>query len=144
LAGVVKADHSKRTEGNHLSESIGEFARSLVKYGLIGILTVGVQAGIFLLLAELFRLSGLVSYVLAVITSLVVAYFGQSRWTFAARKSRSVTKYGVVVLISFALGSVGTWVIVDWAGLSPFFALPLMVFVIPFLSFLMLRAWVFR
>ena len=115
-----------------------------MKYGVIGILTVAVQAGIFILLAQHFRLSGLVSYVVAVITSLVVAYFGQSRWTFAARKSRSVVKYGVVVLISFALGSIGTWAIVDWARLSPFLALPLMVLVIPFLSFLMMRAWVFR
>lgn len=121
----------------------GEFVSSLMKYGLVGVLTVATQASIFIVLTEKFRISGIVSYTAAVITSLIVAYFGQSRWTFAARKSRSVLNYCAVVLVSFALGSGGTWMIVDWARLSPYFALPLMVFVIPLLSFFMLRAWAF-
>ena len=132
-----------RYHGGKLRGRMGDFARSLLKYGLVGILTVATQASIFIVLAEKFRISGFVSYTVAVTTSLIVAYFGQSRWTFAGRKSRSVVNYCIVVLISFALGSGGTWVIVDWAKFSPYFALPLMIFVIPLLSFLMLRAWAF-
>jgi len=121
-----------------------ELLTSLFKYALVGMLTVATQASIFIFLASAVKLSGLVSYTLAVAASLMVAYFAQSRWTFADRKSRSPIKYLAVFIWSFCVGSTSTWIIVDWAKLSPFWALPVMVVVIPFMSFLMLRAWVFR
>ena len=121
-----------------------ELARSFIKYGLVGVLTVATQATLFLLLANGLRLQGLLSYAIAVGVSLLVAYFGQSRWTFAERKSRSVSKYLAVVVISFCVGSASTWLIVDWARLSPLWALPVMVLFIPVMSFVMLRSWAFR
>ena len=120
------------------------FLQSLVKYGLVGVLTVATQAAIYLLLAQYFRFEGLISYAVAVLSSLVITYFGQSRWTFADRKSRSVVRYAIVVAGMFCLGSIGTWLIVDSAKFPPAWALPLMVILIPFMSFLLLRHWVFR
>jgi putative flippase GtrA len=135
---VERKDHASAREG------VIELVQSFIKYGLVGILTVATQAAIFLLLANVLRLKGLLSYAIAVAISLIVAYFGQSRWTFADRKSRSVVKYLLVVVLCFCVGSLSTWLIVDWGRLSPFWALPVMVFFIPTMSFLMLRAWAFR
>lgn len=127
-----------------MPDGLAEFFVKLFKYGLVGTLTVVTQVSIYIILATVLQLSGLISYTFAVIVSLVVAYFGQSRWTFADRKSRSVWKYSIIVIVSFCMGSGSTWVIVDWARLSPLWALPVMIVVIPFMSFLMLRAWAFR
>ena len=121
-----------------------EFLVKLFKYGLVGVLTVLTQAGIYLLLADYWRFSGLFSYSVAVVASLVVAYFGQSRWAFADRKSRSVLRCSIVAMASICIGSGSTWLIVDWGKLSPLWALPVMVVFIPFMSFLMLRVWAFQ
>lgn len=127
-----------------LQDNIVKLFGSLIKYGLIGVLTVATQAIVFVMLVDGLRFPSLVSYALAVGASLLVAYVGQSRWTFADRQSRSVTAFLSVAVLSFCIGSANAWLIVDWAGLSPLWALPVMLFVLPLLSFLALRAWAFR
>jgi putative flippase GtrA len=126
------------------SGSIPAVVSSFVRYSIVGILTVVTQAVLFIFLTKAMGVSGLVSYAAAVAGSLLVAYFAQSRWTFAERTSRSPGRYIAVVIACFCIGSASTWVIVDWAKLSPYWVLPIMVVAIPVLSFFILRAWVFR
>lgn len=117
--------------------------RSLLRFGIVGVGAVLVQAFLFLFLAKYLELSGFVANTLAFAVSLVISYFGQSRWTFSDRKERSVARFLTLAAVSFVLGSGGAWLVVDRWGYSAYWMFPAILILIPLASFLLMRGWVF-
>jgi putative flippase GtrA len=78
------------------------------------------------------------------VIALVISYLGQSRWTFSDRQDQSLTKFLCVAVITLLVGSACTWLIVDWAGKPPAWAVPVLLVVIPLISYLMISFWAFR
>lgn len=117
--------------------------KSLVRFGIVGILAGLTQATLFFVLEKYTGLSGLVANAFAFVFALLISYFGQSRWTFADRENRSIPRFITIGLVSLVVGSGGAWIIVDRWRFSPIWMLPVILFIIPAASFLLMRAWAF-
>jgi putative flippase GtrA len=102
------------------------------------------QSAIFYIAVSQADLSGFVANTLGFAISLLISYFGQSRWTFADRKRRSVPRFLVVALTSFGIGSGGAWLIVDRLLFPPAVMVPIILIAIPSSSFVLMRSWAFK
>jgi putative flippase GtrA len=123
--------------------SIRELVLSLTRFGVVGAAAALVQATLFWLIMKNVAISGFSANTLAFAASLVVSYFGQSRWTFGDRPNRSILRFVMLALLSFAIGSAAAWLIVDRGGYSPNWMLPVILIVIPLTSFVVMRSFVF-
>jgi putative flippase GtrA len=115
----------------------------VARFGIVGLATSATQAVAFLFLVNILGAPGSFSNVLAYFASLMVSYFGQSRWTFADRERRSLAKYGLAVIANLVLGSGLAWLIVDKGRFSSYWMLPVILIVLPATSYLMLGRLVF-
>lgn len=120
-----------------------QLIHSLFRFGIVGVAAVLAQALLFMLLVAHAGLSGFIANTLAFLASLLISYFGQSRWTFGDRTKRSVSRFLALVIVSFTLGSGGAWAVVDLWGRSPYWMLPVILIVIPLSSFFLMRGWIF-
>ncbi len=115
---------------------------SIIKFGIVGLLAVVTQACSFVALTYYCGLSGFAASFWALIVSLMISYYGQSRWTFSDRKKRSIFKFSIIAMMSFVLNTGAGLLIVDWWQLSPIWVVPIILSV-PFFSFLTMRGWAF-
>jgi putative flippase GtrA len=117
---------------------------SVFLFGVVGAGAVLMQALIFFFLAQYAGLSGFAANTVGFAVSLVISYWGQSRLTFSDRKYRSVSRFLIIAVVSFVIGSGSGWLIVDVAHRSPLWVLPIILLAIPAASFFMMRGWAFR
>ena len=134
------------------SDEYRRFIRSLLARRWVRFcLVTGLTALVYILLGALFvqawgwplLLGNAVAYVL----SLLVAYFGQCRWTFqpagGLHRDMALRFFWVQVgglLLNSVLVSILTWLL----GLSYGLAMPLVSILVPVCLYLLCRFWVFR
>ena len=120
--------------------------RSLIRFGLTGILATLTHVGVFVLLVELAHLRPLFASVPAFLSAVGVSYVLNYRWTFTASGPHRVMlpRFVLVSVTGLILNLLITYLVVDlwalWYGL----ALMAIVIVIPISTYLLSRFWVFR
>ena len=80
---------------------------------------------------------------------LCAGYLAHSRWSFAgaagaAAEHAKVGRFLLSALLAFIVNSTWVWLLVSILRLPPLTPVPLMMFVTPWMSFLLNRYWVFR
>jgi putative flippase GtrA len=127
-----------------MSRGTSRLLGSLIRFGVVGTVSISSQASLFFFLANYAGFSGFTANAIGYAVSLLISYYGQSQWTFSDQKDRSILRFLAIAILSFILGSGGALLIVDWARASPLWVLPIILLVIPGMSFLMMRHWAFR
>jgi putative flippase GtrA len=110
---------------------------------LATVVHVVIYLGILYLKPGAEQIANLLGFVIAV----SVSYFGQRRWAFASNKvtneSLAKIKFFISSLLSLGLNAIWVYVTVNVFYLSPQFAIFGIVFITPFIVFLILNLWVF-
>ena len=129
-------------------------AVQFAKFGCVGALVTASHVSVFSGLVELFNVKPLIANVLAFCVAVLVAFFGHFNWTFKAKAKQPVflsrqqrvafARFIMVALLGLGLNSLSIVVVVDMAELSYRYAILLMAFVVPPVTFLISKFWVFR
>lgn len=119
----------------------------MVRYGLVGVLASVIHASISLLLHEVFGIDPFWSHACGFFGGLTTAYLGHYHYSFkddGAHKQR-FPKFFITAAAGFALHQGGVYVLVNLLSLNySTQALPLLMILVPMVTFLLSKFWVFR
>lgn len=115
------------------------------RFAAVGLLATAVHVGIALLLTEAAAFGALSANLLAFCVALGVSYGGNRRWTFAATgpHRRQALRFAFVAIVALLLNQLIVHVAVDRWALDFRLALAIVVLVVPILSLMLNRGWVF-
>ena len=115
---------------------------------IAGLCVTQFSAAIYSALVVLLRVNPLQANVASTLCALGVGYLVHSRWSFAgaaaAAEHAKVGRFLAASLLAFIVNSMWVWLLVSILRLPPLTPVPLMMFVTPWVSFLLNRHWVFR
>lgn len=120
--------------------------RSLIRFGITGLLATATHVAVFILLVEGLDMRPVLAAAPSFLAAFGISYGLNYRWTFEADGPHRVM---AVRFLAVALGGLGlnvllTGLIVDAWGLPYGYALAAVVTIIPLLTYLLSRFWVFR
>jgi putative flippase GtrA len=124
-------------------------ARQLVRYAVAGLCVTQFAAAIYSALVLFLHVNALQANVVSTAFGLCAGYLAHSRWSFAgasgpAAEHAKVARFLLSSLLAFVVNSAWVWLLVSALRLPPLTPVPLMMFVTPWISFLLNRYWVFR
>lgn len=119
--------------------------RQVLRFAITGGLATLTHIGVALGLNEHSGVSPLWANFMAFFVAWFVSYFGNYFWTFEKSSTHhwSLPRFGVTALAGFFASQFIVWLAVAVAGLSFREALVPVVLIVPAISFLMSRYWVF-
>ena len=120
--------------------------KSLIRFGLTGILATLTHSVVFICLIELFGIRPLYATVPAFLSALLVSYLLNYRWTFDASgpHQRMLPRYTLVSITGLGLNLLITYWVVDVLRGDYLWALLLVIVTVPVMTFLLSKLWVFR
>jgi putative flippase GtrA len=124
-------------------------ARQLVRYAIAGFCVTQFAAAVYASLVLFLHVNALQANVVSTAFGLCAGYLAHSRWSFAgagggAAEHAKVGRFLLSSLVAFIINSTWVWLLVSILQLPPLTPVPLMMFVTPWISFLLNRHWVFR
>ncbi len=124
------------------------------KFGSIGIVATAIHVAVFTALVEVYDTPPLLANILAFCIAALFAFVGHLHWTFKLKAEQRLisirqlkwvfVRFFLIALLGLGLNSFSVFVVVDVVGLSYLCAIPLMVFVVPPIVFLISKYWTFR
>lgn len=119
--------------------------KQILRFGTIGVAATLTHICIALVLNEAFGVLPVWSNFIAFLTAWPVSYFGNFFWTFqtSMRHQRSLPRFAITAVAGLLLSQLIVWFATDILGYSLRWALVPAVIIVPALSFLMSRYWVF-
>ena len=123
-------------------------ARQLVRYAIAWVCVTQVAAAVYSALVLFLHVNALQANVVSTAFGLCAGYLAHSRWSFvgaaASPEHAKVGRFLLSSLLAFIINSLWVWLLVSILQLPPLTPVPLMMFVTPWISFLLNRHWVFR
>jgi putative flippase GtrA len=123
-------------------------AKQLVRYAIAGFCVTQFAAAIYSALVLFLHVNALQANVVSTAFGLCAGYLVHSRWSFAdgaaAAEHTKVGRFLLSALVAFIINSTWVWLLVSILRQPPLTPVPLMMFVTPWISFLLNRHWVFR
>jgi putative flippase GtrA len=124
-------------------------ARQLIRYAIAGVCVTQFAAAIYSALVLFLHVNAIEANVVSTGFGLCAGYLAHSRWSFAgagsgAAEHAKVGRFLLSSLVAFIINSTWVWLLVSILQLPPLTPVPLMMFVTPWISFLLNRHWVFR
>ncbi len=121
----------------------------LGRFGLVGLSATLVHAGVYAALAALTLSSALAANFIGYACAVLVSLVGHSHWTFAGHGQQSTgaaltARFMVTSLSSLGLNTLLVWLVVHQAQLHPLWAVPGMILIVPLLTYLLMKHWVFQ
>lgn len=125
---------------------VAPLARQAASFGLIGATATATHVLVALAARHLVHLPPLSASFTGYLAAVSVSYFGNTYLTFGAAPWRrdQIVRFLVMSLCGLALGQGIIWLLVTRMGLAFWIGLAGMVCVVPALSFVAARLWVFR
>jgi putative flippase GtrA len=119
--------------------------RSLIRFGITGVLATLTHVALFVLLVEWAYLRPLYAAVPAFLAAVGVSYAMNYRWTFRADGLHQVMlpRFVLVALAGLGLNLLITWMVVDVGNYWYGYALVLIIMLVPLVTYLLSRFWVF-
>lgn len=131
---------------------MGKAMRHLLQYltfGSVGLAATAVHVLAFVTLIELTATSPLLANLLAFALAVLVSFGGHRRWTFRPEAAdlrdpkAALLKFIMVALLGLTLNSAAVYLIVELLELPYWYALLVMVGIVPLIVFLISKHWVF-
>jgi len=112
----------------------------------VGLIATVVHIVTYVGLVEFGGVSAVWASVPSFCVAVLVSYFGQRHWTFNSlgRHRKQFPKFTAVAILGLLVNVAINVVVVDLAGGSYWVALLIVVAIVPSLTYLANRAWVFR
>jgi len=119
--------------------------QSLIRFGITGVLATLTHVAVFVALVEWLHLQPLYAAVPSFLAAVGVSYSLNYRWTFTADGPHQVMlpRFVLVALVGLGLNLLITWLVVDVARYWYGYALILIVTLVPLMTYLLSRFWVF-
>jgi len=119
---------------------------SLLRFAVSGVLATATHVLVFVAGIELLDASPVIAAVPAFCTALLVSYGLNYRWTFDASGAHRVMlpRFTVVATTGLGLNVLITYMVVDVGGYWYGYALTAVITIIPLLTFLLSKFWVFK
>lgn len=112
-------------------------------FGLIGIMNTLIHGGALMLAVELLRINVILSHLLAFFCANIFSYFMNSWLTFRAPLSLvRYARFFLTSMLALFLTLLLAW-LADRYGLGYLSGFILIVFLVPFLSFFVMKCWAF-
>jgi putative flippase GtrA len=123
----------------------------IMRFGVVGILATVVHACVYAGLVGATQVFPLAANALAFTAAVGIAFLGHTFWTFGRAGNfaglgalrQPLGRFLTVSLTSFVLNNVVVYAVADIFRLDPLFAVIPMIIVVPVLTYLFLRLWVF-
>ncbi len=120
-----------------------------VRYAIAGVCVTQFAAAIYSALVLFVHVNALQANVVSTAFGLCAGYLAHSRWSFAGAagalaEHAKVGRFLLSSFLAFIINSAWVWLLVSTLQLPPLTPVPLMMFVTPWISFLLNRHWVFR
>jgi putative flippase GtrA len=121
----------------------------LVRYGIVGMVTAGTYSSIYLGLVSVAFPGGraVLAVPFAFAITLIVGFLLHSKWSFAGHGSRTggaqYARFATVHGSGFGVSLALTWLLTGWLGAPVWTPLIPSVTLIPLVSFVVQRRWVF-
>jgi putative flippase GtrA len=124
-------------------------AKQLVRYAIAGFCVTQLATVVYSALVLFLHVNALQANAVSTGFGLCAGYVAHSRWSFAgsgsgAAEHAKVGRFLLSSLVAFIINSTWVWLLVSILQLPPLTPVPLMMFVTPWISFLLNRHWVFR
>lgn len=119
--------------------------RSIISFGIIGVLATATHIAVFAALVEVGRVAPVVASIPAFLAALLLSYFANHYWTFGARGAHAthMPRYIVVSVLGLCLNTAITYGVVDVLGWWYGVALAAVVLIVPAVTFLLNRNWTY-
>lgn len=119
--------------------------RQASRFAVVGALATATHVTMALGANTLLKLSPLAANLVGYVCAVLVSYFGNARWSFEkTRDWGQFARFIVMSLAGLALNQAITWVATGPLGLPFWLALGVVVVVVPAVSFVVARIWVFE
>lgn len=121
-------------------------AGQLFRFGIVGVLATVTHVTIVTILVEVFAVPVLTSNFFAFCTAVFVSYFGNLKWVFGKEADHRsfFPRFVFAAVTGLGLNQGIMYLLVERLGWDYRLGLAVVIFVVPFLTFLMNRFWVFR
>lgn len=130
-----------------MATGIAELISQILRFGLVGILSTLVHVAVLVIGVEVFFLASQIANVLAFIVALSVGFTLNRTVTFSGQAHLELggqyVRYFAVALVGYFLNSMALLIVEDVFHQSYLWALLVMVFIVPFIVFYLLRKFVF-
>lgn len=122
----------------------------LTKFASVGLFATGIHTLVYGILGH--SLDPFLANLIAFLIAFVFSYSGHFLWTFRSqtggakihRAFNYQLKFLMVALSGLFLNSFAVWVVIEWLQFDYLFAVVPMIFVVPLLTFVLAKFWVFR
>ena len=120
-------------------------ARSIVTFGIIGVLATATHVAVFAALVEAGRVAPVLASVPAFLAALLLSYFANHHWTFGARGAHAthMPRFTAVSILGLCLNTAITYGVVDVLGWWYGIALAAVILIVPAFTFLLNRRWTY-
>jgi putative flippase GtrA len=133
-------------------QAISNEGARIGRFAIVGVLATLLHSAVYSLLITVTPIAPLLANLLAFASALSMSFFGHQRWTFKEAGERAVAHGGSVAhfgrffltsVLGLALNSAAVYVVVNGLGLEPIYAVVPMLFVVPPITFICMKLWVF-
>jgi putative flippase GtrA len=122
--------------------------RQLMRYAIAGFCVTQCAAFIYSAIVLFRHVPPLQANVMSTVCGWCAGYVVHSRWSFAGGEARdeysTVGRFVLTSSFAFLVNTGWVWLLVSVLHLSPLAPVPMMMFVTPWVSFLLNRYWVFK
>jgi putative flippase GtrA len=117
----------------------------IIRFGLVGVCATLVYILVSIIANENLRIAPVPTSILAQASSFAVSYFGHTVYSFRVKSDHSLFlwRFALITGLTFVLATSMTWLIADVGRLSPRIAVAVVAVLIPLVSYLCNRFWVF-
>jgi putative flippase GtrA len=129
-----------------------QLALQYLRFGAVGLVATLTHALLFVLLMETARIPALAANLAAFSMAVVVSFLGHFYWTFREtggygsslfQQTNALLKFATVAVIGFSINSVAIFITVDVLLLSYYYAVVIMVGIVPPMVFVISKHWAF-
>ena len=132
--------------GGNIIHHVRKEVLTMSRFTLVGIVATCVHISIVWVLIEQFSIETLLANLAAFLTAFIVSFTGQHLWTFRSNRSwwSSLARFFPVSLFGFVLNNVVLISLLDLGLMSDSHAAILSACIIPVVTYLAGRFWVFK
>lgn len=127
---------------------VKQHAPLLLRFLSVGLVATAIHAGIYSASMQLFATNPQIANLQGYCVAVVVSYLAQKNWTFAhtghKTNLQSFSRFITASLFGLALNAFWVFLVNEWLGISPHFALIGIVFLTPATTLFLLKFWVFK
>jgi len=126
-------------------------AKQGLRFGIIGICSAVTHISIYLVLGRPDALNPLIANLIGFIFAFVVSFTGHRYWTFNTQTTNSgihwfqyMPRFITTTLLGLGLNTLIVYLIVFKLGMAYGYAVPFMLTIVPVVTFILNKLWVFR